>query len=195
LISSSVYLLKNTVSCHVVPCSSCVNRRFVGLYRLHLQGRKIRERGNSVSRWVQSTATAMKTSNLAFIPLQFATSLVLQNTNQPSIIPRLYEGRFIIYKLIISSVSVVKFSLSRRMLSCSWMTFFDSSSDLFYPIAIYEALPDSKFPWGRLQKQNTISWKYLLQQMQQVFSYFSTYSPPELRHFSYRGTNFCIPVS
>jgi hypothetical protein len=28
---------------------------------------------------------------------------------------------------------------------------------------IYEAHPVSKFPWGRLQKQNTISWKYLLQ--------------------------------
>jgi hypothetical protein len=26
----------------------------------------------------------------------------------------------------------------------------------------YEARPQSKFPWGRLQKQNTISWKYLL---------------------------------
>jgi hypothetical protein len=39
----------------------------------------------------------------------------------------------------------------------------------------YEAHPQSKFPWGRLQKQNTISWKYLSQQIQQVFSYFSTY--------------------
>jgi hypothetical protein len=55
---------------------------------------------------------------------------------------------------------------------------------------IYEAHPVSKVPWGRLQKQNTISWKYLLQQIQQVFSYFSTYSPPEMRHLSYRGTNF-----
>jgi hypothetical protein len=56
--------------------------------------------------------------------------------------------------------------------------------------SMYEAHPQSKVPWGRLQKQNTISWKYLLQQIQQVFGYFSTYSPPELRHLSYRGTNF-----
>jgi hypothetical protein len=56
----------------------------------------------------------------------------------------------------------------------------------------YEAHPQSKFPWGRVQKQNTIAWKYLLQQIPQVFSFFSTYSPPELRHLSYRGTNFCI---
>jgi hypothetical protein len=32
----------------------CVNRRFGGKYRLHLQGRNIRERGTSVSRWLQS---------------------------------------------------------------------------------------------------------------------------------------------
>jgi hypothetical protein len=36
------------------------------------------------------------------------------------------------------------------------------------------------------------AWKYLLQQIQQVFSFFPTYSPPELRHLSYSGTNFCI---
>jgi hypothetical protein len=27
----------------VAPCGSCLNRRFGGTYRLHLQGRKIRE--------------------------------------------------------------------------------------------------------------------------------------------------------
>jgi hypothetical protein len=58
--------------------------------------------------------------------------------------------------------------------------------------SIYVARPQSKFPWGRVQKQNTTAWKYLLQQILQVFSLFSTYSPPELRHLSYRGTNFCI---
>jgi hypothetical protein len=35
---------------------------------------------------------------------------------------------------------------------------------------IYEAHPQSKFPWGRVQKQNTIAWKYLLQQIQQAAS-------------------------
>jgi hypothetical protein len=38
----------------VVPCRSCVNRRFGGKYRLHYQGREIRERGISVSRWLQT---------------------------------------------------------------------------------------------------------------------------------------------
>jgi hypothetical protein len=45
--------MKNAVFCDVAPCRSCVNRRFGGTYRLHVQGRKIRERGTSFSRWLQ----------------------------------------------------------------------------------------------------------------------------------------------
>jgi hypothetical protein len=44
--------VKNAVFWDVAPCRSCVNRRFGGTYRLHHQGRKIRERGTSVSRWL-----------------------------------------------------------------------------------------------------------------------------------------------
>ena len=47
---------------------------------------------------------------------------------------------------------------------------------------------------GRLQELNQIYWKDLLEQIAKVLSYFSRYSPPEFRHLSYRGTNFCIPV-
>jgi hypothetical protein len=48
--------MKNAVFWDVVSCRSCVNRRFGGTYRLHLQGRKICERETSVdaatcSRW------------------------------------------------------------------------------------------------------------------------------------------------
>jgi hypothetical protein len=32
--------MKNAVFWDVMPCRSCVNRRFGGTYRLHLQGRK-----------------------------------------------------------------------------------------------------------------------------------------------------------
>jgi hypothetical protein len=46
--------LKNAVFWDVAPCRSCVNRCFGGTYRLHLQGIKIRERGTSVSRWLQT---------------------------------------------------------------------------------------------------------------------------------------------
>jgi hypothetical protein len=38
----------------VAPRRSCVNRRYGGTNRLHLQGRKIRKRGTSVSRWLQT---------------------------------------------------------------------------------------------------------------------------------------------
>jgi hypothetical protein len=46
--------MKNAVFGDVVPCRSCVNSRFGGRYRLHLQGTKIRERGISASRWLQT---------------------------------------------------------------------------------------------------------------------------------------------
>jgi hypothetical protein len=45
--------MKNAVFWDVAPCRSCVNRRFGGTYRPHLQDRKLRERGTSVSRWLQ----------------------------------------------------------------------------------------------------------------------------------------------
>jgi hypothetical protein len=45
---------KNAAFWDVAPCRSCVNRRFGGTYLLHLQGGKIRDRGTSVSRWLQS---------------------------------------------------------------------------------------------------------------------------------------------
>jgi hypothetical protein len=44
--------MKNSFFWDVAPCRSCLNRRFGGTYRHHLQGRKIRERETSVSRWL-----------------------------------------------------------------------------------------------------------------------------------------------
>jgi hypothetical protein len=41
---------KNAVFWVVAPCIFCVNRRFGGSYRLHLQGGRIYERGTSVSK-------------------------------------------------------------------------------------------------------------------------------------------------
>jgi hypothetical protein len=46
--------MKHVVFWDVAPCSSFVNRRFGGTYRHQLEGRKIRERGTSVSRWLQT---------------------------------------------------------------------------------------------------------------------------------------------
>jgi hypothetical protein len=47
--------MKNVVFWDVAPCRYCVNRRFWRMYRLHHHGRKIRERGASVSTWLQTT--------------------------------------------------------------------------------------------------------------------------------------------
>jgi hypothetical protein len=46
--------MKNVVFWDVALCRSCVNGRFGGTYRLHLQGRKIRERRTNVGRWLQT---------------------------------------------------------------------------------------------------------------------------------------------
>jgi hypothetical protein len=54
--------MKNTVFWDVTPCRSCVNRRFGGTYRIHLQGIKIHEWGTSVSRWLQEAIQSSKTS-------------------------------------------------------------------------------------------------------------------------------------
>jgi hypothetical protein len=47
--------MNNAIFGDVAPCRSCVNRRFGGTCHLHLQGRKNRERGTSVSRWLQTS--------------------------------------------------------------------------------------------------------------------------------------------
>jgi hypothetical protein len=54
--------MKNVVFWDVARCRSCVNRCFGGTYRLHLPGRKIRERGTSVSRWLQTEHRSETTS-------------------------------------------------------------------------------------------------------------------------------------
>jgi hypothetical protein len=67
--------MKNADFWDVALCISCVNRRFGGIYHLQLQSRKIRERGTSVSRWLQSAgftqvlhgATSQKTAFFSII--------------------------------------------------------------------------------------------------------------------------------
>jgi hypothetical protein len=54
--------MKNAVFWDVAPCSPFVNRRFGGTYRLHMQCRKICERGTSVSRWLQTEHQSKTTS-------------------------------------------------------------------------------------------------------------------------------------
>jgi hypothetical protein len=51
----------------VASCRSCVNRRFGWTYRLHLHGRKIRERRTTVSRWLQTVWTDVSEERIASI--------------------------------------------------------------------------------------------------------------------------------
>jgi hypothetical protein len=50
--------IKIVVFWDVALCRSCVNPRFGGTNRLHLQGTKIRERRTSVARWLQTEPLA-----------------------------------------------------------------------------------------------------------------------------------------
>jgi hypothetical protein len=49
--------------CRLLGCRSYVNRCFRGTYCLHLQGRKIRERGTSVSTWLQTESRVEKSAS------------------------------------------------------------------------------------------------------------------------------------
>jgi hypothetical protein len=51
--------MKNAVFWYLAPFWHSVNRRFWGTYLLRFQGRKIRERGTSVSMWLQTASTPM----------------------------------------------------------------------------------------------------------------------------------------
>jgi hypothetical protein len=51
--------MKNVVFWDVTPCRSCMNRRFVGTYRFHLQGRNQREQVAAVCAASQKTALFM----------------------------------------------------------------------------------------------------------------------------------------
>jgi hypothetical protein len=53
--------MKNVVFWDMALCRCCVNWRFGGTYRFHLQGRKIREQGTSVRRWLQTEPPVEKT--------------------------------------------------------------------------------------------------------------------------------------
>jgi hypothetical protein len=50
--------MKNVVFWDVAPCRSYMNQRFGGKYRPHLQCRKIRKLGTSMSRWLQTNQLA-----------------------------------------------------------------------------------------------------------------------------------------
>jgi hypothetical protein len=81
--------MKNAVFWDVAPCSSCMNRRFGGTYRLHLQGRKIRERVTSVSKWLNTPSHAgsllMDVSTLKMVVIRSCETSVLARTTRRNV--------------------------------------------------------------------------------------------------------------
>jgi hypothetical protein len=67
--------MKNAVFLDVALCRYCVNRRFGRTHSLHLQGRKFREQGTSVSRWLQTEATVENASACLQPPAHAGSSL------------------------------------------------------------------------------------------------------------------------
>jgi hypothetical protein len=72
----------------MAPCRSCVNRRFGGTYRLHLQGRNICQRGSSVCRLLQTDSATcspgLSTWSLQTLPL---SSIDFPCVHSPSLPP------------------------------------------------------------------------------------------------------------
>jgi hypothetical protein len=78
--------MKNAVFWDVTQCRSCVKRRFGGTYRLHLQGRKISERGTSVSHGATSQKTALFKFFIVYVPSQQQLEGQLQKQQRVDII-------------------------------------------------------------------------------------------------------------
>jgi hypothetical protein len=74
--------IKNAFLWDVGPCRSCMNRRFGGTYSLHLQGRKIRERGTCVSRWLQPEEDILHKINLVVSFKIFSSANIIRVMNQ-----------------------------------------------------------------------------------------------------------------
>jgi hypothetical protein len=65
--------MKNAVFWDLAPCRSRVNQRFGGTYRLHLQCRKFRERGTSLSRWLQTELSLQSPAHIGSSRSDFST--------------------------------------------------------------------------------------------------------------------------
>jgi hypothetical protein len=72
------FMSNNAVFWDVAPCRSCLNRRFGGTCRIHLQDRKIRERGTRVSRWLQVEGRKVN----VFIPIKGASDNTILESNE-----------------------------------------------------------------------------------------------------------------
>jgi hypothetical protein len=69
--------MKNVVFWDVALFRSWVNRRFGGKYRLHLQGRKIREPWTSVSMWLRTVQSPLWKPQIVQFHVHFLTEIII----------------------------------------------------------------------------------------------------------------------
>jgi hypothetical protein len=135
--------MKSTNFWDVAPCRSCVNRRFGGMYRLHLQGRKICKRETSMSRWrwrryippkrqftqVLHSATSQKTA-FFFVFLCLVISQILWGLFL--VLPETQCRPFIIFQYLLNFDLVLRYFWSSRTDICTATTIFMSSARNHY---------------------------------------------------------------
>jgi hypothetical protein len=132
--------MKNAVFWDVAPCRSCVNRRFGGTYCLFLQGRKIREWGTSVNRWLQSETSVhsylrenLKPSNIVIViscarlcsthfPILFCTSELKSDIRSNRQIPHMWINRNVQHatESAILLHNIVRFLTTKIVSYTSW---------------------------------------------------------------------------
>jgi hypothetical protein len=78
--------MKNAVFWDMGPCRYCANRRVGGIYRLQLQGRKIRARGTSVGRWLQTKFSTLKMEAISFLETSVHTRFTWRQIPEDSIL-------------------------------------------------------------------------------------------------------------
>jgi hypothetical protein len=111
-----------------------------------------------------TVGTVLIAVEVNFSPLKFRVGIYRGETRAVwcQIDPVFTGSRVVVCCKLWSSILWEQFSLLLPLsaLKSCW-------EGLTFAIAVikwlYEAHPQSKFPWGRVQKQNTIAWKYLLQ--------------------------------
>jgi hypothetical protein len=118
--------MKSAVFWDVAPCRSCVNRRYGGTYRLHLQGRNIRERGTSASRWQQSVRS------LKYSPAKHENVCLLFGRNPPEFYQTSIDFMMERHTVLSGSFFLVSGCLDRSFLLSSEQTvLYISNADCF----------------------------------------------------------------
>jgi hypothetical protein len=132
-------VLKNVVFWDAALCRSCVSWRFGGIYRLHLQGRKIRERGTSVSRWLQAELQFATRCWPSTQTLSFSSLLISHLTTLPF---SLFSCRWLFPTEAVGSLLLTLVPRSRIFLLWRWRRYVPPKRRLM----LHSATPQKTTP-------------------------------------------------